>query len=592
MISKKYIALAITAAFTLTMTAQKTKEQEEEDRLNGGSITVVKAYDPTISDAFKVNSIPQINDTTKVQKKPVTYRIFSVPVASTFTPTTGRLDKLKREKREKYFDNYARLGLGNYVNVLAEFATNFEITKDSDFGVFLNHNSSQGGIDEVEADNGFSDTSLDLSYGSRSKDFNWGITGGGRYRTANWYGDYEDSPIRLTEDNDVGLSYLSYGVGGKAEFFESTFKRLEVLFSGTSSGEDASEFRVEVRPELFFDIMETEINVGLELDYLSGSFGTPVNFPVLEDYSYLNAGINPSINLYGDDYKVELGATLNYLSDIENSEGQFNVYPDINASYILVENLLVGFTKIGGGLDLNSLQGFSEENIFLAPAVTIAPTDRQLDATAGIKGKLSSSFGYKLFGGYRIEENRHFYTADGGINSPIASDREAYEFANVFNVQYGDLNTITTGASLIYDLSNGLNITLNGQYMNYDVSNGGAFLNVASHLPEFTADLNAGYEINDKWNLGATVYYIGQRQSFRGFASSISPQPFPINNSFEVKSLDSFVDLNLDVTYKINPKLSAFIRGNNLTGGNYEFYVGYPVQNLQVLGGAVYKFDF
>ncbi len=520
MISKKYIALAITAAFTLTMSAQKTKEQEEEDRLNGGSITVVKAYDPTISDAFKVNSVPQINDTTQVKKKPVTYRIFSVPVASTFTPTTGRLDKLKREKREKYYDNYARLGLGNYVNVLAEFATNFEITKDSDFGVFLNHNSSQGGIDEVEADNGFSDTSLDLSYGSRSKDFNWGITGGGRYRTANWYGDYEDGPIRLTEDDDVGLSYLSYGVGGKLEFFEATFEKLEVLFSGTSSGEDASEFRVEVRPELFFDIMETEVNVGLELDYLSGAFGTFDNFPVPVDYSYLNTGINPSINLYGDDYKIELGATLNYLSDLENSDGQFNVYPDINASYILVEKLLVGFAKIGGGLDLNSLQQYSEENIFLAPAITVAPTDRQLDATAGIKGKLSNSFGYKLFGGYRIEENRHFYTADGGTTSPIASDREAYEFANVFNVQYGDLNTITAGASLIYDLSNGLNITLNGQYMNYDVSNGGTFLNIASHLPEFTADLNAGYEINDKWNLGATIYYVGQRESFRGFPFS------------------------------------------------------------------------
>lgn len=577
MISKKYTLLALIAAFSISMSAQKTKEQEEEDRLNGGSITVVKAYDPTISDAFKVNSTPQINDTTKVKKKPVTYRIFSVPVASTFTPATGRLNRLKSKKREKFYDNYARLGLGNYVNILGEFATNFEIDKDSDLGVFLNHNSSQGGINDVAADDSFSDTSLDLSYGARSKDYNWGITGGGRYRTANWYGDFAGSPVALTEDNDVGLNYLSYGIGGKAEFFESTFQKIDVLFSGITSGEGASEIRVEVRPELYFNIMETEVNLGVEIDYLSGSFDTQPFFPVPENYGFINSGVNPSINLYGDNYKVELGARLNFLSDLENSESTFKVYPDINASYILVEDVLVGYTQIGGGLDINSLQQFSQENIFLAPAVLITPTDRLIDATLGIKGKLSSSFGYKLYGGYRVEENRNFYTADTGFTA-VMNERRAFEYGNSFNIQYGDLNTTTLGAGLNYDVNNGLNIALNGQYMNYDVSNGDLFSNIASHLPELTADLVAGYQINEAWNLGATFFYVGEREAYR--------------NGLGVETLDGFADLNLDVTYKINPKLSVFLRGNNLTGGNYEFYAGVPVQNLQVLGGAVYKFDF
>jgi hypothetical protein len=577
MIYKKYTTLALIAAFTLSVSAQKTKEQEEEDRLNGGSITVVKAYDPTISDAFKVNSTPQINDTTKVKKKPVTYRIFSVPVASTFTPTTGTLNKLKRKQKEKFFDNYARLGLGNYVNVLGEFATNFEINKDSDLGVFLNHNSSQGGIDEVEAENGFSDTSLDLSYGARSKNFNWGITGGGRYRTANWYGDYANTPVPLTEDTDVGLNYLSYGIGGKAEFFDSTFKNVDVLFSAITSGEGASEISFRAQPEFQFDVMETDIDLGLDVDYLSGSFDTQGLRFAPENYSYLNAGINPSINLYGDNYKIELGARLNYLSDVENSEGSFNVYPDINASYILVEELLVGYTQIGGGLDMNSLQGFSEENIFLAPAIVVAPTDRLLDATLGIKGKLSSNFGYKLYGGYRVEENRSFYTSDAGFGVTTAQ-RNAYEYGNVFYTQYGDMNTFTGGLGLNYETSNGFNIAINGTFLSYDVTNADAFQNTASHLPDFTADLIAEYQIDPKWNVGATLFYVGERDAFR--------------NGVGVETLDGFVDLNLDVNYKINPKLSVFLRGHNLTGGNYEMFAAYPVQNLQVLGGAVYKFDF
>ncbi|MGB5981258.1 MAG: hypothetical protein WBG46_03865 [Nonlabens sp.] len=578
-LNRKYIILAFVAALSSFAIAQDNPEKEEEDRLNGGTITVVKAYDPTISDAFKVNSIPQINDTTKVKKKPVTYRIFSVPVASTYTPITGGLDKLRPRERAKYFDNYARLGLGNYVNILGEFAGNFEIDRNSDFGVFLNHNSSQGGIDEVEAENGFSDTALDLSYGARSREMNWGVTGGGRYRTANWYGDFENTPNPLTEDSDVGLNYINYGLGGRAEFFGKTFEKIEVKFSGISSGEDASEFRIQARPELMFDIMDTDANIAAEVDYLSGSFGTQGIFPVPEDYSYLNTGLNPSINLYGDQYKAELGARLNYIQDLENSEGEFKVYPDINASYILVEDLLVGYTKIGGGLDLNSLAGFADENLFLAPSIFIAPTDRQIDAQLGIRGKLTSQFAYKVYGGYRIEENRNFYITDTGFNPfNTSTEPEAWESGNVFYTRYADLNTATAGAALTFDNGNGLDITLKGAYMSYDVENGDTFENVPSQLPEITADLIAGYQINEKWNAGATLYFVGEREAFR------------IGSG--VETLDGFVDLNLDVTYKINPKLSAFLRGNNLTGGNYEFYSGYPVQSLQVLGGAVYKFDF
>ncbi|GAL76690.1 putative TonB-dependent receptor [Nonlabens ulvanivorans] len=60
------------------------------------------------------------------------------------------------------------------MNILGEFAGNFEIDRDSDVGVFFNHNSSQGGIDDIAFDDDFSDTSLDISYGKRNRDSNWG----------------------------------------------------------------------------------------------------------------------------------------------------------------------------------------------------------------------------------------------------------------------------------------------------------------------------------------------------------------------------------------------------------------------------------
>ncbi|MGJ8685264.1 MAG: hypothetical protein ACSHWW_11605 [Nonlabens sp.] len=574
---QSYILVAMACAVSITAAAQGGEEGE----LNGGTITVVKPYDPTISDAFKVKSTPTVNDTTTVKKKPVTYSIFSVPVASTFTPDKGKLSKRKAPKRAKFFDNYARLGLGNYVNVLGEFAGNFEVDKNTDLGVFLNHNSSQGGIDDATFDDTFSDTSLDVSYGKRNRKSNWGITAGGRYQTANWYGV---APLALSSvpagvDVDAGTSYLTLGLSGKAQFFDSVLENVELAFTNLSSGNDATESRVRLLPQLAFEVMEEEISLGVEVDYVTGAFDTQGTIPVADAYSYLNLGINPSINLYGDRYKVELGARMNYLTDNEASEGSFKVYPDINASYILMDEKVIAYADIGGGLDMNTLQNFADENMFIAPAVTVAPTSRQIDAQLGIKGKLSSNFGYKLYGGYSLEENRYFYTKDNSVLL-TAVPRLPYEYANTFYTQYGDLSTVSFGGSASVDLNTQFNLTLNAKYMSYDVTNGDSFDNVASQLPSFTADIVGNYDITDKWNVGTTLYFVGEREAFRTGGTTAT------------ETLDSFVDLNLDINYKINPKLTAFLRGHNLTGGNYQYYLDYPVQNLQILGGAVYKFDF
>jgi hypothetical protein len=41
---------------------------------------------------------------------------------------------------------------------------------------------------------------------------------------------------------------------------------------------------------------------------------------------------------------------------------------------------------------MNSLQQFADENVFLAPAIDIQPTDRVIDAIS-LKGKISNNLG-------------------------------------------------------------------------------------------------------------------------------------------------------------------------------------------------------
>ena len=73
-----------------------TISAQEEDNLGTEVVNIVKPYSPAISDAFKVKENPLINDSTNTKKKEVIYSIFSVPVASTFTPAKGKAASVEK----------------------------------------------------------------------------------------------------------------------------------------------------------------------------------------------------------------------------------------------------------------------------------------------------------------------------------------------------------------------------------------------------------------------------------------------------------------------------------------------------------------
>jgi outer membrane receptor protein involved in Fe transport len=118
-------------------------------------------------------------------------------------------------------------------------------------------------------------------------------------------------------------------------------------------------------------------------------------------------------------------------------------------------------------------------------------------------------------------------------------------------------------------------------YYNYSVDNQAE----AWNLPDFRANILADYQITDKWFAGANIFFVGERKDF---ASSLTGEVgLP-----RILTLDSFIDINANIGYRFNDQLSIFARGNNLLGDNYERWQDFPVQGIQVLAGATYKFDW
>lgn len=96
------------------MTAQN--REQTNDTINTEVVNVVKPYTPKISDAFKVKEIPSIDDEETTHKKEIKYNIFSIPVASTFTPSKGKAVDADKGKKAKLYDNYVSGGVGTYTS--------------------------------------------------------------------------------------------------------------------------------------------------------------------------------------------------------------------------------------------------------------------------------------------------------------------------------------------------------------------------------------------------------------------------------------------------------------------------------------------
>ncbi|MGM0636241.1 MAG: TonB-dependent receptor [Bacteroidota bacterium] len=559
--------------------------QRENDTIRPERLIITKQYNPTVNDAFKIRSKPTVDSEENAAEKEIEYNLLTVPVASTFTPQKGRAAQIKKiNKHDSLFPNYARFGLGNYTSVLGEFYGNVKFNKKQNLGVDFFHYSSQGGIDEVALDDDFYTTRLGLNFESKEKTLVWNIKSGLKHQIMNFYGLPETPEFTEQEmqNIDSGQSYFTFKLGGGIDFYEGVFNKVNINFQTFSDSFSSSENRFEIYPELDIDLAGQLFNLKFSGDYLSGTFKQQLYQPGNDiNYSYFIGGFNPNLLIDEDRFSIDLGAEVAYLNDSENSESDVFLYPKIKGSYRINQDNLIAYGGFDGGLDQNSYAGFVAENPFVSPTLNIAPSNRQYDAFLGVKGgSFGVSYNAKL--SYVSTENRALFTQNQRVNNSTASPTEGYEYGNSFGVIYDDINRFSFDFELDYDVNSELNLGFTFNYSSFDTDNE----EEAWNLPELYTSLNGTYQITDKWSVGTSIFYVGERKD--QYVYDIGGANF---NS-ETQTIDSFIDFNLEVNYRINKQLSAFATGRNLLGGNYQRWNNYVVQDLQIMGGVSYQFDW
>ena len=566
--------------FTASLLAQ-------EKDLGTETVTVVRSYAPTVSDAFKIKTLPSLNDSIVGRKIPVQYSIFSAPVASTFTPAKGRAAEVQRSEPEKLFNTYTALGLGNYNNALADFYTSLDFDRGKQLlDIGLNHFSSRGDIEGTPLDTDFYNTALDLTYSRKDRDWDWNIGAGIEHRRYNWYGLPESiTDVGVVSGIDSDQDYFKAELKGGVSLSDSYFSEAAVTARHFRDGSESSENRLILQTGFELPVTEETLKLGVLLDYVGGEFAnaplTSTTFQPGINYGYFQAGLEPSLLLTREGLKLELGAKLVYGLDTEQSESNFYIYPAVRASYGLLEETVVVYGGVEGGLQQNSYYDFNRENPFLSPTLMIMPTDRQYDAYVGIRGQLLPELSYNLRGSYRAENFLPLF-----LLNPLNEFRseEGYAFGNSFRLFYDDVRTLGLFAELQLAVNRNFSLGMNATINEYDTETD----NPAWNLPNLEGTLFLDYQIGPRWSLGASLFYVGERDDLSTIAAeNADPEDFPAS----IVSLDGFFDANIRVGYHLNEQLSIFARASNLANNQYQRWANFRVQGFQVLGGVSYKFD-
>ncbi len=566
--------------------AQK-KDPKKDENIGTEVVNVVKPYTPTISDAFKVNETPVLDDAENSKKEIIKYNIFSFPVASTFTPSKGKAEGVEKEKQAHLFNNYATFGGGNYGVLNAELFVNQELGANDYVGGMFRHLSSQGGIKNVELDDSFYDTSIDLTYGIHEKELSWNLDLGYQNQIYNWYGLPTGFGSSLTPNDRTNLiqginpqqSYNNIYLGSKISLNESVLKEASVKFNHFSDAFGSSENRFYVKPSFEFNISDRAIKTNLIVDYLNGSFKKNYLNTNSIKYGFANFGIAPSFAVQEDYWTVNIGLGLFYSLDLENDNNKFLVYPQINASFKVVGDLMIFYAGAEGNLEQNTYSDFVSVNPYLSPTLNIVPTDKQYNVFAGLKGKLTNTVSYNIRASYVNERDKALFKSNDYTET---NTNENYAFGNSLQVVYDDMKTVSFYGELKADISDDLAFGIDGTFSSYATD----FQSEAWNLPSVKLNAKVDFNITEKWYAGANVFYVGERKDQKlntNIINVIAPSPI---------TLDSYFDVNAHLGFRYSDRLTAFLRANNITNKSYQKWLDYPVQGFQLVLGVNYKFDF
>ena len=550
------LSMKIKAAcyFLLICSLTSLQLKAQQGNLGDEQINVVKAYQPTLSDAFKISDIPG-RDTAVGYTPDMTYKINPIQYPTVYTISPIKPLRIKDENIKKLYRGFIKGGYGTKNTPYAEIFYNSLRSKSYDAGIHLNHISSTGKLKGFGYP-GMSESGVQL-FGTKFFDNTFLKGELGYNRSVYHYYGYQSPPDILSKsatkhsfDDAFGKFTLGSNLKDN-DRFRYTGGLDFYLFNDNKSNDETNFAFHGSFGKMFNDL---DVNADIDLDFLR--YDNKTFKP--DDRNIIR--VNPRVGKKIDNLTFSAGA--NIAIEINNFT-TYHFYPHVRIDYAVIDDMMSVFGQLTGNLQRNSFRSFSKENPFLGQDFQLRNTNNKLDVSAGLNVKLDKQLAFiGSIGLVRLNDDAFFRNVKA-TNTQV-----------VYDVIYDNNTQTNIHAEIVFDQGEKTFWSLTADYRGNKTSHEDRAL----FRPDFRFGLNGNYVMADKIHLSTQWAYVTTR-----YAVNYDP-------GSNYTSLKGFIDGNLTIDYRYSKVMSVFVNINNITASGYSRWYNYPSYRLGALAGLSYSF--
>lgn len=590
-----YMSLALSGVLFPAM-AQSGDEELQK------AIVVETDYRPELLKSTRLGTNPATLE-EKQTKISLDYSDWAIPAKVDPLVVTQTVDDFAEKFKYSGKRGYATFGMGTFLNMVGNAGYRIVKTDKTDFGVWLQHNSTSGFIDGLH-------NSINEKYYKYSRQyviedrvgldfsnvFSKGVLKAEtsyHFDRFNYYGSGTSLPGNtrqvvnefninaLWRGESVNDNQVSYYIGAEYNYFGNKFGFRNFCYDTGFFDEGLTENILNINGGAEFLLGGSDFaGADLAFQYLGyrnlqgnvsgGIYETTEN---IGGKSFGMLSVTPYYSHRTDNMNLRIGAHV----DLSFDNGTFfRIAPDVRFDWEM-SRMFSLYASATGGNEIHTFHNVAARNRYVNPSLLLPTSYTLVDAEAGLNFGLFKGFTITPFVGFAVVRDALVTTSKEVLGTyPEPTVATTYEAVN--------MNGVKMGLKTAYNYSDKVEFKAAYTFAPQGTKSG---YQLADNRPEHVVDAKLKVTPISQFDLYVDYRFMGGRRILNSFIDPSYIQPIQWKSLVD---LGAFSDLGCGVTCRFTDMFSAYCRLGNLLNRRQQLYYGMYAQSFNVLLGAAVNF--
>lgn len=590
-----YMSLALSGVLFPAM-AQSGDEELQK------AIVVETDYQPELLKSTRLGTNPATLE-EKQTKISLDYSDWAIPAKVDPLVVTQTVDDFAEKFKYSGKRGYATFGMGTFLNMVGNAGYRIVNTDKTDFGVWLQHNSTSGFIDGLH-------NSINEKYYKYSRQyviedrvgldfsnvFSKGVLKAEtsyHFDRFNYYGSGTSLPGNtrqvvnefninaLWRGESVNDNQVSYYIGAEYNYFGNKFGFRNFYYDTGFFDEGLTENILNINGGAEFLLGGSDFaGADLAFQYLGyrnlqgnvsgGIYETTEN---IGGKSFGMLSVTPYYSHRTDNMNLRIGAHV----DLSFDNGTFfRIAPDVRFDWEM-SRMFSLYASATGGNEIHTFHNVAARNRYVNPSLLLPTSYTLVDAEAGLNFGLFKGFTITPFVGFAVVRDALVTTSKEVLGTyPEPTVATTYEAVN--------MNGVKMGLKTAYNYSDKVEFKAAYTFAPQGTKSG---YQLADNRPEHVVDAKLKVTPISQFDLYVDYRFMGGRRILNSFIDPSYIQPIQWKSLVD---LGAFSDLGCGVTCRFTDMFSAYCRLGNLLNRHQQLYYGMYAQRFNFLVGAAVNF--